>query len=385
MTINEIKQLFTQVDQIANHYKEISRITGDDFNIFKTLNLESSENKLHSKILKEFLNPKGTHGQGDLFLKIFLEHQKILDFDSESASADCEIRIGNINTDYTEGGRIDIVIKDENNKQIFIENKINATDQKNQLLRYYKSDPNAYLFYLNKDGSNPSEISTNGLSPEKYKIISYSYDIISWLEECRMKAVSLPIIRETITQYINVLKIITNQITDNKMKNDIKDLIVQNPEYINSIEICFQELQDIIKETKKEFIKLVSPTYPSYDTINSNEDIILKTYFLEDIKGFYIGYKTLKGDEDISNSETVKKYNKLFKELDNRINDNSNYTAYFYPDPFKKGQKFENFDRKEILKMNLDKEILRNYATTFIQDENQIRQAFLNQIEKTKK
>ena len=45
----------------------------NDFNIFTTLLSVHDEVRLHSRFLAAMLNPKGSHAQGSLFLKLFLQ------------------------------------------------------------------------------------------------------------------------------------------------------------------------------------------------------------------------------------------------------------------------------------------------------------------------
>jgi hypothetical protein len=61
-----------------------------------------------------------------------------------------------------------------------------------------------------------------------FQCLSYSKDIIHWLEVCQMKAVSKPIIRESIRQYILLLKKLTHQLSDNEMEDKIIKLINLN-------------------------------------------------------------------------------------------------------------------------------------------------------------
>ena len=51
---------------------EISR-RGENFNVFNVLGLWSEEVRLHSAMLAELLNPEGSHGCGEAFLKLFIE------------------------------------------------------------------------------------------------------------------------------------------------------------------------------------------------------------------------------------------------------------------------------------------------------------------------
>jgi hypothetical protein len=190
---------------------------------------------MHSTILAELLNPNGCHGQKAIFLKLFCEHLQIKEFEPEGAIVEIEKYTGLIDDDYTKGGRIDILITDRVRRHIIIENKIFAGDQKNQLLRYYNFDPMAMLFYLNLSGNPPSDWSTGKkLQDDQYRVISYSDEILMWLEKCQKEAVSLPIIRETITQYINLIKYLTGQSMIKIMENDLVNKISQNSEFISS-------------------------------------------------------------------------------------------------------------------------------------------------------
>ncbi len=368
------------VGHISNYYREITKITGEEFNVFNTLGLQLSEVRLHSAILTDLLDPLGTHGQHDLFLKIFVKQQEIIDFDTKSAIAEYEKNTGFINSDYTKGGRIDILITDKNSKHIIIENKIYA----DQLLRYYNFDRNAYLFYLNLFGTKPSDFSTNTLiSENQYTVISYSYDIIEWLEECKRNAVSLPIIRETIVQYINLLKQLTNQTTGEKMKEEIKKIIVNNPDYIASIELCSQVIQSTINETKTQFVDLFDSLFPS-QIIYSDNDVSIKIHWGEDGDGIYFGYQAFKGEKNISNSDIALKYGEIFRNMDSEMHSSPWNFAWFNPSPIKRYQRFEHLNKKEIFKMNSNNDYLKSFIAGLIQNENNIRKEFLNRLERKK-
>jgi len=140
MEIIRLKHLLDQVKALNDRYKKINELTGENFNVFRILKLESSEVRMHSAFLAELLNPNGSHGQKDAFLKLFLKSFcfKNNPINSESCKVEVEKHTGFINEQGTEGGRIDIVITDTESKhQIIIENKIYAGDQANQLFRYH--------------------------------------------------------------------------------------------------------------------------------------------------------------------------------------------------------------------------------------------------------
>jgi hypothetical protein len=163
MNMDKIENLLQQVSIIQKKYDEIAKITGENFNIFSIMRAETDEVRTHSRIIAELLNPKGLHSQGSIFLKLFFEEVKDLNdilenFDYDNAQVVVEEHTGRIDEDYSEGGFIDIILKDSKN-QVVIENKINAGDQKGQLLRYKNKYPNCKLLYLTLDGKKPNESS----------------------------------------------------------------------------------------------------------------------------------------------------------------------------------------------------------------------------------
>jgi hypothetical protein len=209
-----------------NHYRDaLNRATGEHFNIFKILGIGRYEVKTHSPILGELLNPEGRHGQGVVFLRLFLDHFGITDFDAESAKLDLEFPIGPVTPES--GGRIDILIKDGKGKMILIENKIDAVDQPNQMKRYYnfarKNTSQFYLFYLTLDGHEPSDLSEDDLDRIKCKRITYNGEILTWLNDCRKESACLPNVRETINQYIHLIEELTNINMDKEIINKITE------------------------------------------------------------------------------------------------------------------------------------------------------------------
>lgn len=274
-----IQNLLNQSEAIVKKYRQIAEISGENFNIFSILGLQSSETRLHSKLINELLNPKGKHGQKDLFLKLFIEvlNEKIrenleseangftgvqiIDFKTEKASTGIEVYTGKINDEGTEGGRIDILINDNHSHGIIIENKIWASDQSNQLLRYHnygKSKFKFHIIYLTVDGKIPSNYSTGGQSFD-YLCISYKEDIIKWLELSRKECAQLPIIRETLTQYINQLKIYSGQSIHHKMKNEIIEVMSKNIdgsfEIANNLSLLKKHLMEKLKQEVEFFLK----------------------------------------------------------------------------------------------------------------------------------
>lgn len=251
--MDNFQALFNQVSALNEKYKKINELTGENFNVFRILKLESSEVRMHSAFIGELLDPTGSHGQGDIFLKLFINQFKLNknDYDIHSCKVTIEKHAGFINEDRTEGGRIDIIISDKTNNEIIIENKIYTGDQTNQLVRYYNHSPKADIIYLTLDGKEPSKESKGDLLSEiHYKCYSYKIDIINWLIECRKQVAILPIIRESITQYINLIKYMTNQTINDTMKEDLTNIIRTNLEasfmiYNGVDEACLKLLEKL--------------------------------------------------------------------------------------------------------------------------------------------
>lgn len=225
------------------------------------MGMESNEVKTHSAIIGELLNPKGSHGLEDkplrLFIKLIIEplyknnddeFTNKFSFNFENTQSYVEDFAGKINEEATEGGRIDIVIKDNKNKVFLIENKIYAGEQKNQLIRYKNFYPNAPILFLTlygKDAESAQDLEKN----KDYFTISYELDIIFWLEECLKEAVKYPMLREVICQYINLIKKLTHQTINHELKKEIMDLIKNN----------FSEAMEIAKNyntAKNDVIKI---------------------------------------------------------------------------------------------------------------------------------
>lgn len=249
--MEQIRMLLTEVGHVVDTDKKIKREKyqcGEFFNVFNILGLSTNETRTHSAFIAEMLNPKGSHGCGIGFLNEFVQRYVNKSFsneDLEKADIKVELSIGNKNEDETEGGRIDIAIF-IGKYLIIIENKIYASDQKNQLVRYNNyaralqsngviEDFN--LLYLTLFGYEASEFSTkNELVPEQdYFTLSYSKDIIKWLDSCKAIAVEKPLVRETIIQYNNLLKEITYQDMDSKQQEQMFAVMAEYPEATASI------------------------------------------------------------------------------------------------------------------------------------------------------
>lgn len=191
---------------------------GDAFNVFSAMRMEADEVYTHSALISTLLKPKGSHGAGDLYLKLFLQsipELRELDFDTEKAKVDIEYTIGPIAKDKTQGGRIDILVR-SNNMAIIIENKIYAEDQEKQLYRYQQFAESQgfskyFILYLTLNGKDASKESLFEMREENYIRISYQSTIKDWLSDCINKSTSKPLVHGILVQYQNLILKLTNQ------------------------------------------------------------------------------------------------------------------------------------------------------------------------------
>ena len=298
--MDKIKNLLQQVSIIQKKYDEVAKITGENFNIFSILSMERREVKTHSAFLGELLNPKGSHGMKDSFLQLFIKEvfkETLIEFETASSNTITEEYIAQINEDKTNGGRVDIVIKDAKGRVILIENKIDAYEQKNQLIRYRNAYPKAEILFLTLPGY-ASNTSNDVITGQKdYLPISYEIHIVNWLEICLKEAVNYPMLREAIKQYIYLIKKITNQTSNNKMSGEIKKLILNDVDSINCSKEIYKTINELNKELERKLDELIKlSNEPNFiDDINSKIELINRVEKFEtskkyDANGYMFNY-----------------------------------------------------------------------------------------------
>ncbi|WP_010249778.1 PD-(D/E)XK nuclease family protein [Myroides injenensis] len=184
-----------QLDQVSNEYN-LSNY--NQFNIFRVMFKLHDEKYLHSRFISFLLDPNGSHGQGTIFLALFLEVMGISDYSLE------DVTVNPNEQNRGEIHNIDILINNKYKQAIIIENKVFAKDQtkleeediylKYQLPRYYHKmaldSANDKLkvvsiIYLTIDGKDPEFLEqfpedVKGLLNKK----DHLSDIAKWLDLC---------------------------------------------------------------------------------------------------------------------------------------------------------------------------------------------------------
>lgn len=313
-----MQSLLHKVNQLVQEEKILKREKerrGENYNIFEVMHAQGDEVYTHSAIIASLLNPKWNHGCNSTFLKIFVDHLKetlpIVDFSFDTDLEKChvyvEYNIGNISSGSESGGRIDIIIQSEiRDKAIIIENKIYADDQKKQLYRYKNYAQTHYksyiILYLTLDGHVPSNDSTSGemFSMEEGKdffCIDYKSFIRDWLISCKEKAASSPVVRETITQYYNLILKLTNQDMESSTKEKLVDLLANKDNIAAMFKIRsvhFDVLNRICNTTLKEQVQEIANELKMVCTCSTTDWSEQYSHFFfakPEWKHFWIGFE----------------------------------------------------------------------------------------------
>ena len=172
-------ELKPRLDAARHLERELNRHLAHQFNVFDYL--RTNELGL-SQVIADLLNPRASHGQGPLFLRILLEKLKLAerwpDMELGGAMVSAERVI-------TAQRRIDIDVRIRSDGKAYclaIENKPYAADQENQVHDYLKHldrefEERFLLIYLSPAGEAPSEWSLprNGLDKWQGRFAVMSY------------------------------------------------------------------------------------------------------------------------------------------------------------------------------------------------------------------
>ena len=270
--VDSVNELLLNAKSIIDKYQasQDERLSaGLLYNVFSEIGVSGWELQ-HSAFIASLLDPKGMHGVSEKFLKAFLEvfpkqneknetSVKTMDIDYLNSYVQTEKDIGIIKEDT--GGKIDIFIElslqgvSQKKYAIVIENKLYAKDQKKQLQRYknfaeanYKD--NYSILYLTLDGHKPSKDSIVDSESNGIICVSYQNFICDWLDKCIKESAVLPLVRETIVQYRNLVNKLTFQEVNRMEENELIKLLLKDC----NLEIA-EQLQGQIQNAKEYFFE----------------------------------------------------------------------------------------------------------------------------------
>ena len=272
-------QLLSLIDHVVETNEENivkNKAKGEYFNLIKIMGMATSEVHTHTPIIADLLNPKGSHGQGSIFLKIFVEYFS-LNFD-----IDTKVIVEREKRERKD--QIDILIRNDHQIMI-IENKIYASDQSKQLNRYYSyciaKNKQPILIYLSLLDAQPSKKSLGHIlrneedgcyylngditQPVDLSILNYKNDLLGWLSEIEQYLNDQTNILAAIQQYKNLVLQMTGNIMSNK--SAIKELLlsVDSKQFkaISDINHIFQS-QEFRGELLERFFSEIDTSFNHY-------------------------------------------------------------------------------------------------------------------------
>ena len=231
-----------------------------------------------SRIIADLLDPRGKHGQGELFLKLLLERLPCF-----TAPSDLDQAQVNVEEPITDDRRIDICVRMDNDCCLAIENKPYAGDQEHQIedyLGWLSKYGKSLLIYLSPQGEPPSSnsIALECLGDLKasqfFKIMPYckaqgpawedrfdgyrtGHSLAEWLTDCR-KHCDINRLRwflheaETFcTRTFGGNIVASNEISI------IKEFVLSEQQTWDTALAVFNSLSEIKKQVCSDFLKMI--------------------------------------------------------------------------------------------------------------------------------
>jgi len=185
-----LNEVAFKIGTLREARKRFSAQLAPDFNLFDYLRTDEMG---VSKVIADLLDPRGSHGQGEVFLQAFA---KILEQEWIASANDWQVV-----TEQQANGqrRIDVYLKSDIGV-IGIENKPWAADQKNQLsdyaeyLKMVAANKRWLLLYLGNNEPSPDSIPKNKLEEleRDEKLIRLDFhSLVGWLNECATQSRAL--------------------------------------------------------------------------------------------------------------------------------------------------------------------------------------------------
>ena len=191
VTTKELSRFFRVAEQHLELSVQKDRQFASRFNVFDLI--EPDENKL-SDVLKILLDPKGAHGQGDLFLRLLIKQlgTGLSTLHTKHATVQREAPTHGIEK-YRR--RIDVFV--DAGDLVAVENKVDSPEQPDQVndylahLRYCVrgTERKTILIYLTPDRRRPDSLGAaafeSAQAEGRLRCWGYRRELREWLEECR--------------------------------------------------------------------------------------------------------------------------------------------------------------------------------------------------------
>ena len=263
------QQLLSEVGRLYERHGQSDR-SKRRFNIFTTLRKSSDEVNLHSRFLHALLDHQDPTDD---------RRRNLEDFLTKVVGIKCFPVDGAIV--HREFDNIDLLIENVQQKQaVVIENKIWSGDTARQLQRYHEKllardypPQDISLLYLTPFGDSPSKQSVGDLDCET---VSY-VDLLPWLERCQKRAFDDPALRESIAQYTELVRKLTNTDRSAEYMNELKNLCLKDDNLIMAHELS-QALVDAKSELVCNLGRAINDEIARIEGFLPSEDIGLCDY-----------------------------------------------------------------------------------------------------------
>ncbi len=216
----ELNRFFDGAKHQVELAEQLDRTEASGFNVFDMI--RPDENRL-SDVLALLLDPRGPHGQGDLFLRLLMEKLDtgLSAKQTKNAWVQREAPTHRIDNSHR---RMDVLV--DAGDLVAIENKVNAAEQPEQVKDYLEHmrlciegrSVRSTLVYLTPGGRSPDSISREDMAREvagnRLRCWSYGRHLRGWLEACRSQC-EAPRFRDFLTDFIHYIELVLKRESEN--------------------------------------------------------------------------------------------------------------------------------------------------------------------------
>lgn len=275
---NLLKNISVEMNVLKTARERYAKQLAPDFSVF---NYIYDDERMLSKIIADFLNPKGIHTQGNVFLKLFFEQFRLGEIWQDKGLDTAQVKVEiEVPTHLIErkDRRMDILIRFNNPEYVVcIENKPFAADQDKQLEDYAKhldllckkNQQNWHLIYLSGYGNSPSE---NSIDEEQLKHLQAKQnfsqvdypDLVDWLKQC-VAVCQSPKVVNFLNEFQQYILNVFAGVKDMSKQDAIVQLILKkdNPEYLKATTEVFFAKDMIQDELVKRLYQQLAEKCPS--------------------------------------------------------------------------------------------------------------------------
>jgi hypothetical protein len=216
----QLTHFFNGAKREMERAEELDRTEASDFNVFDLI--RPDENRL-SDVLALLLDPRGAHGQGDLFLRLLIEKLDTGLSTKQARHAKVQREAPTRLIDNNRR-RMDVLVYAGD--LLAIENKVNAAELDEQVKDYLEHlrrciqgrSTSSTLIYLTPDGRPPHSLSREDVVREvaanRLRCWSYGKHLREWLEVCRSQC-EAPRFRDFLTDFIHYIELVLKRESGN--------------------------------------------------------------------------------------------------------------------------------------------------------------------------